>query len=59
VRKVGGSVAESYSLIRKTLQALDRAHGDATDREMRAALSAATAKLHSAEDEIVRALGVS
>lgn len=58
-RKIGGSVAESYSQIRKTLQALDRAHADQTDREIRAALGAATAKLHSAEDEIVRALGIS
>jgi hypothetical protein len=31
----------------------------AEDREIRAALSAAMTKLHDAEDEIVRALGIS
>ena len=59
VRKVGGSVAEAYSMIRKTAQVVDRAHGKVTNREVRAALSASLAKLHSAEDEIVRALGIS
>jgi hypothetical protein len=58
VKKVGGSVAESYSMIRKTAQAIDRARVDATDREVRAALSAAYSKLTNAEDEIVRALGI-
>jgi transposase len=58
MRKVGGAVAESYALMRRTLQALDRAHSEASDREVRAALNAAIAKLHNAEDEIVRALGV-
>lgn len=59
VRKIGGAVAESYSLLRKTAQALDRAAEEATDREVRAALNSAMAKLHEAEDEIVKALGLS
>jgi len=46
-------------MIRKTAQVVDRAHGKVTNREVRAALSASLAKLHSAEDEIVRALGIS
>ncbi len=58
MKKVGGSVADAYSMIRRTAQAVDRAHKDATDREVGAALSAALSKLHHAEDEIVRALGV-
>lgn len=58
MRKVGGSVAESYSMIRKTLGVFDRAHSEAEDREIRAALSSAMAKLHAAEDEIVKALGI-
>lgn len=58
MRKVGGSVAESYSLIRKTAQELDRACADATDAEVRAELTSALADLHRVEDRIVRALGI-
>lgn len=58
VRRIGGSVADAYSMIRKTAQVVDRACGDADNREVRAALSAALTKLHHAEDEIVRALGI-
>jgi hypothetical protein len=59
MRKIGGSVAETYALIRKTAQALDRAEKEAADREVRAALRNAQAKLYNAEDAIVRALGIS
>lgn len=58
MRRVGGSAADAYSMIRRTAQALDRASRDASTPEIRAALSGALTKLHAAEDEIVRALGV-
>lgn len=58
VRKVGGSVADSYSLLRKTAQALDRAERETEQREVRAAVKAALAKVYNAEDEIVKALGI-
>ena len=59
VRKIGGSMAESYSRIRLALDSLQAAHDEATDREVKAACGAAMAKLHGAEDEIVKALGIS
>lgn len=58
IRKIGGPVAESYALIRRTAQALDRAHSTSEDREVRRALSSALAKLHEVEDEIVKAVGL-
>ena len=57
--KAGGSIGLCYSMIRKTAQALDRAHGEESDREIRLALGVAITKLHQAEDHIVRALGIS
>lgn len=56
--KMGGSVAEAYSMVRKTAQAVDRACEASEDREVRAALNTALTKLHAAEDAIVRALGI-
>ena len=59
VRKEGGPLADTYSFIRRGLQSADKAHEQAKDRERRACISAAIAKMHGAEDEIIRALGVS
>lgn len=59
VRKIGGTVAESYSMLRKTAQRVDQAKEQAEGREARLALKAALTKLHAAEDDIVRALGIS
>ncbi len=58
IRRIGGSVAEGYSMVRRTAQVLDRAADEATMPEVRQALSRALAKLHAVEDEIVLALGV-
>lgn len=58
VRKIGGSVAKSYSGLRITLDEMQRAHDEAESREVKAALGAAMSKLHDAEDQIVRALGI-
>ncbi len=57
-RKTGGSVAECYSLVRRTAQELDRTIGEQEDVELRAALNVALTKVHAAEDAVVRALGI-
>lgn len=57
--RIGGPLADAYSLARKTAQRLDQAHDASEDREVREALSAALRRIHSAEDEIVKALGIS
>jgi hypothetical protein len=54
-RRAGGSVAEAYSLVRKALQALDGAVQAAEDKEAKQALNQAIARLHAAEDAVVRA----
>ena len=59
IRKAGGAIAESYALVRRALQELDRAHAEAADREVRAAIGAAIARLHSAEDQIAKAVKLS
>jgi hypothetical protein len=59
VRKAGGALAEAYSLIRKTLEALEQAETEAKGREQRAHISSAAHRLHNAEDEIVKAVGLS
>lgn len=58
MRRIKGPVSEAYALIRRTAQALDQARGSADDPELRAALNSALTRLHSSEDEIVRALGI-
>lgn len=58
-RSVGGSLAAFYSLIRKAAQDADRYMETEDDREVRMAMGEAIAKLHEAEDEIVRALRAS
>lgn len=58
VKKSGGAVAESYSLLRRTAQALDRAAQEAAAREDRAAIVDALQAVHTAEDHLVRALGI-
>jgi hypothetical protein len=57
-KRIGGSVADGYSLVRRAVQAVDRAHSESRDREVRAALSHAIGRLHEAEDQIVRAMGL-
>lgn len=55
VRRAGGSIAEAYALLRKALQALERAAEENQDREVKASISLAMARLHSGEDHIVKA----
>lgn len=57
-RRLGGSVAKCYSMILKTAEAAEQARVDSENPEVKSAMSAAQAKLYSARDEIVRALGV-
>jgi hypothetical protein len=59
VRKAGGALAEAYSLIRKTLEALEQAETETQKREQRAHISSAMHRLYNAEDEIVKAVGLS
>lgn len=59
VRKAGGAVAEAYSYLRKTSEALGRAEREASSQEVRAAARGALAYAYKAEDEIVQALGIS
>lgn len=59
VRANGGNLAEAYSLIRKALQQLDTAAGEAGDREVKRAISSAIHRLHNVEDQIVRAVRLS
>lgn len=59
VRKAGGALAESYSLIRKTLEALEQAETEAKSREQRTHISSAMHRLYNAQDEIVKAVGLS
>lgn len=58
IKKIGGSAAEAYSLLRRCLQTVDRALHDADERDAKIALGSAIASLHRAEDEIARALKV-
>lgn len=55
VRAAGGSVAEAYGLIRKALQALERAAEREQSRDAKLAIEAATHRLYGAEDEVVKA----
>lgn len=55
VKKVGGDVAEAYTLIRRAALALEEAGYEATDREVKGHLDGALGRLYAAEDEIVRA----
>jgi DNA-binding transcriptional regulator YiaG len=56
VKRVGGSTAEAYSLVRKALAVLDRAATEQEDREVRRHLADATNRLYNAEDAIVKAV---
>lgn len=58
VRDRGGSVASAYSLIRKTLQEVERAKNDETNKEARRSLSTAMTHLYGAEDMVVKAVGI-
>lgn len=57
-RKVGGDIAEAYSLVRKLTAAIDRAAATAVDPDHARALKAANHQAFRVEDEIVRILGV-
>jgi transposase-like protein len=58
-RAAGGDAAEAYSLMRRCAQKLDYAAADEHAREAKAALEAALALLHKAEDELGRAIRLS
>lgn len=58
VREKGGTLAESYSRLRRTEQEVDSARFAATNREIRVTLNAVLTSLHEAEDHLVRALGI-
>ena len=58
VKKIGGSAAEMYSLIRKALQEGETAEAQVEGRDHRLAMREAISALHKAEDEIVIALGI-
>lgn len=55
VKKQGGSVAAAYALVRRALKVLEAAHEEASEREVRLALSSAMNSLYGAEDSIVKA----
>lgn len=56
-RHAGGSIAEAYSLIRKTTQQLERAHGSERDTDAKRALSLAITLAYKCEDQVVKAIG--
>lgn len=58
-KRAGGALAEAYAMAERMQDVLGQAHGEATDREAREALSKAGAYYRKMRDEIVRALGVS
>lgn len=55
MRRIGGKADEAYSLVRRAAQEVDRAMGQAANREQRQRFGAALMKLLEAEDEIGRA----
>lgn len=58
VRKVGGAIAEAYSIAERMGDVLGQAHREAKDTEARRALERANEYHHATRDAIVRALGV-
>lgn len=58
-RRVGGALAESYSLVHKLEAPLARAQREATNPEVRKLLTEAIRDQHHAHDRIVSALGAS
>lgn len=57
-KAAGGVVAECYSLVRKTTQAIAEAVEATENPEVRQGLNAALAKQYEAEDAIVRIIGI-
>jgi hypothetical protein len=57
-KRASGAIGESYSLIRRAGQQLDAAVSEAKTDDARRALNAALRRMHQAEEEVVRALGV-
>lgn len=57
-RQAGGAISATYAHVRKALADCSRAIEEAEGGEQRDALRNAMAKLHAAEDEIVRALKI-
>jgi predicted transcriptional regulator len=55
VRAAGGSIAESYGLVRRALQALEAGIAKEQGREAKLAMNAAMQRLYAAEDELVKA----
>jgi transposase len=54
VRATGGSIAESYGLVRRALQALEAGIAKEQGREAKLAMNAAMQRLYAAEDELVK-----
>lgn len=54
-KKAGGAIAEAYALVRKALQACERAVEDASAVEVKRAVQDATNRLYNAEDALVKA----
>lgn len=57
-KKIGGDVAEAYSLIRRTAQTLEKAQATIGSRESREHLTRALNSLYRCEDEVARAIRV-
>jgi hypothetical protein len=57
-RRANGAIGESYSLVRRGAQQLDAAVSEAKTDDARRALNSALRRMHQAEEEVVRALGV-
>jgi DNA-binding transcriptional MerR regulator len=58
IKRIGGSAAGAYSLIRRCAVELDQAIQNVEHRELEVALRSALENLYKAEDDVVRALGV-
>lgn len=59
MRKAGGSVAESYSHLRRALQALERAIEQEDNKDARREMHEAMNRLHLGEDYLVKAVRLS
>lgn len=58
IKKLGGTVAQCYSSLRQAADLFGRSAEATEDRDVRFALNSALAKLHAAEDELIKALGI-
>lgn len=58
IKQKGGTTAHAYASVRRAAQDLDRAITDVTDTSARKYLTEALARLYTAEDLIVKAVGI-